>query len=111
MSEVSRRNQAVGDGGVSSDVPVGSGPHLGRGYLVRDGEVLSGLAVVEARVQGSKVGLEDVGLGPELVLQEGLGAGGRAGVQPRQQAEREHVLGPLLVLSGQGEVGERVDGQ
>jgi len=108
---VSRSHQAVRDGGVAGDVAVGAGLHLGRGDLVGDGEVLRDLAVVEARVQGCEVGLEDVGLGPELALQELLGSGGRAGVQPRQQAESEHVLGPLLVLAGQGEVGERVDGE
>ena len=41
------------------------------------------------------------GLRAELALQEPLGAGRRPGVEPGQQAEREHVLGALLVLAGQ----------
>ena len=104
-------DQAQRERGVAGDVAVGARRHLRGGDDVGRGEVLGGLAVVPAGAQGGEVGLEDVGAGAELPGEEGLGAGGGAGVHPRQQAEGEHVLRPLLLLAGQPrEVGEGLDG-
>ena len=104
-------HEAEREGGVAGDVAVGARRHLRGGDEVGGGEVLGRLAVVPAGAQGGQVGLEDVGAGAELLGEEGLGAGRRAGVHPREQAEGEHVLRPLLLLAGQArEVVEGLDG-
>jgi hypothetical protein len=112
--------QAGGDAGggdaprerrVPGDVPVRAGRELRRRDLEPDGERLGGLAVVPPGLERGDVRLGDDGLGLELAAQELLGGLGGPRVHPRHEAEREHVLGPLGVLLGDLELGERADGE
>ena len=52
-------DQPVADRRVAGDLPVAAGRELRRRDLVRDGEVLGGLAVVVARLEGARVRLGD----------------------------------------------------
>ena len=80
---------------------------LAGGHLVGNGERLGGFAVVPAGLQCQHVGLGDIGLAGELLADERLAVLELAAVHPRQQAEREHVLGALAVLLGRA---DRLDG-
>jgi hypothetical protein len=62
-------------------------------------------------VQGRDVRLEDLGLAGELLGEETLGGLEVAVVEPAQQAESEHVLGPLGVLLAEVVAAERLHGQ
>jgi hypothetical protein len=76
-------------------------------HLIGGAESLGGFAVVPARLQREHVGLRDVGLAEELLPDEVLAGLDRSSVHPRQQAQREHVLGALSVLLGRA---DRLDG-
>ena len=103
-------DQAQRQRGVAVDLAVAARRHGGRGHLVADGEHLGRLAEGVTGLEGGDVGVADVGLAGELAGQEGQRALGRAVVQPRQQAEREHVLGPGGVLAAQPEGLDGLDG-
>ena len=94
------RHDTVGQRRVSGDLPVLARLELGRGDLVGGGEGFGGLAVVPARLERQHVGFGDLGLAGELLPDEGLAGLEFAAVHPRQQTEREHVLGALPVLLG-----------
>ena len=94
------RDQAVGQGQVAGDVPVGALGHRGRGDLVGDDEVLGRLPVVPAGPERRHVRGRYGRLLGELLLQEGQRGLGRPVVEPGQQAERVHVLRALGVLAG-----------
>ncbi len=66
-------------------------------------ECLGGFAVVPAGLQRQHVGFGDIGLAGELLADERLAVLELAAVHPRQQAEREHVLGALAVLLGRAD--------
>ena len=102
-------DQAVGEREVAGDVAVGAGRHRGRLDLVADHERLGGLAEVPAAVERGDVGVADRGHLGEALLQEPGRRLGRAAVHPRQQAEREHVLGAGGVLAGEAELLDRLD--
>ena len=103
-------DETVGERDVAGDVAVVALLHRSRSDLVAVGEVLGRLAVVEPGSQRREVGREQLGLGAELGGEEPLGQGDRPGVEPREQAQREHVGGAFLVLARQVERRERLDG-
>ncbi len=107
---VGRDREAVGEGGVAGDVAERTGATGGRSHLVADGEDLGGLAERPAGIEGAQVGGEDLRLGRELGLQEPAGAVGGSGVQPGQQAEREHVGRALGILAAKAQLGQRGHG-
>src|SRR5215831_1776339 len=94
-----RGHQAVGEGEVAGDVAVRARLEAGRLDLVLDRERLGGLAVVPAGLERRDVRLHDLGLAGELGLQELDGPFHRPVVEPGEQAEGEHVLGPLGFLA------------
>ena len=102
-------DEAVGQGEVAGDVAVGAGGHRRRLDLVLDGERLGRLAEVPPGLERREVGVADVGHLREALGQERRGRVGRAAVHPRQQAEREHVLGARGVLAGEAELLDRLD--
>ena len=103
-------DQPVRQGQVAGDLPVAPGRHRRRGHLVGDREDLGGLAERVPGLERGDVGVPDVRLGRELGRQEADRALGRPVVEPGQQPEREHVLGPGRVLAGQPELLHRLDG-
>ena len=111
VGELARGDQAVGQRGVARNLPVFTGLQLGGRHLVGAGERLGGLAVVPAGLQRQHVGLGDVGLAGELLADERLAVLELAAVHPRQQAEREHVLGALAVLLGGADRLDRAERQ
>ena len=93
------------------DLPVRPRRGLGRRDLVRAREVLGGLAVVPARLERLRVGLDDLGALRELLLDERERSLGRAVVEPRHEAEREEVLRPLRLARGDAvDALQRFDG-
>ncbi len=85
---------------------------LGRRDLVdaaREG--LGGLAVIPAGLERQHVRLGDIGLAGELLADERLAVLELAAVHPRQQAEREHVLGALTVLLRRADLLDRAEGE
>ena len=111
VGQLTGGDEAVGQRGVAGDLPVLAGWQLRRRDLVGGAERLGGLAVVPARLQRQHVGLGDVGLAGELLPDERLAGLDRPAVHPRQQAEREHVLGALAVLLGRADRLDRTEGQ
>src|SRR5205809_8130923 len=69
-----------------------------------------GLAVVPAGLEGRDVRPHDLGLAGELGLQELDGSLHRPVVKPGEQAEGEHVLGPLGFLAADLELVQGPDG-
>jgi hypothetical protein len=76
-----------------------------------DAERLGGLAVVPSRLERGDVRLGDGRLGRELLPQEAQRALDRARVHPRQQAQREHVLGAAGVLARELGARQRIERQ
>jgi hypothetical protein len=105
-----RGHQAVRQGEVAGDVAVRAGLDAGRLDLVLDRERLGGLAVVPAGLEGRDVRPHDLGLAGELGLQELDRSLQRPVVEPGEQAEGEHVLGPLGLLAADLEVLEGLHG-
>lgn len=105
------RDDAVGKRGVARDLAVLTGGEFGRRHLVGGRERLGGLAVVPAGLQRQHVGLGDLGLAGELLTDEGLAGLELATVHPRQQPEREHVLGALAVLLAGADRFDRAERQ
>ena len=103
-------DQPVGQRQVAGDVAVDARRHRGRLHFVLDDEGLGGLAEVPARLERRDVGVADVLDLGEPLAEEGDRGLGRPAVHPRQQPEREHVLGPGGVLAGQPELLDRLDG-
>ena len=103
-------DQAVGEREVAGDVAVGARRHRGRLDLVGDREGLGGLAEVPAGVVRRHVGVADVGDLGEALLQERDRRLGRPAVEPRQQAQGEHVLGAGGVLAREPELLDGLDG-
>ena len=97
-------------GQVAGDLPVAAGRHRGGRDLVRDREDLGRLAEGVAGLEGGDVRVADRRLVRELGGEERERALGRAVVEPGQQAQGEHVLGPGGVLAGQPELLDRRDG-
>ena len=85
--------------------------HRRRLDLVGDRERLRRLAEVPAGLEGRDVGVPDVGRLGEACRQEPFGGADRTTVEPGQQAEGEHVLGPAGILAAQPEALDRLDGQ
>ena len=92
------RHEAPGQGRTPRDVAVRARPGRSRLHLVCVGEQLGGLPEVVAGLERGQVSLQDHRLCSELLLDPIRGDVGRASVHPRQQAEGEHVLGPLRLL-------------
>ena len=103
-------DEAVGQRQVAGDVAVGARRHRRRLDLVGHREGLGRLTEVPARAVGRHVGVADVGHLGEPLLQERDGRLGRPAVEPRQQTQREHVLGARGVLAGQAVLLDRLDG-
>ena len=103
-------DQPVGQGQVAADVAVDPWRHRSRLHFVLDDEGLGGLAEVPPGLERRDVGVADVrDLGEPLAEEVDRGLG-RPAVHPRQQPEREHVLGPGGVLARQAELLDRLDG-
>ena len=86
--------QAERGGRRAVDVAVGAGRDVGRRVdAVLDVDQLGGLAEVPAGAEGGEVGLQRARLVDELAPQPVLGRLRRAVVEPRDDAEREQVLG------------------
>ncbi len=93
-----RGDEAHGQRGRAVDVAVGPrGRVRGRLDVVLDVEQLGRLAERPAGVEGREVRLHDRGLAGELGLDPPFGDVDRTFVEPREQAEREQVLGPAGV--------------
>ena len=107
VGQLTGRDDAVRQRGVAGDLPVLAGRQRSLGHLVGGAESLGGFAVIPARLEGEDVGLGDIGLAEELLPDEVLAGLDRPPVHPRQQAQREHVLGALAVLLGRP---DRLDG-
>ncbi len=106
-AELTGRHDAVSQRGVAGDLAVFAGGQGRPGDLIGGAESLGGFAVIPPRLEGEHVGLGDVGLAGELLPDEGLAGLDRSPVHPRQQTQREHVLGPLTVFLGRA---DRLDG-
>ena len=76
-----------------------------------DGELLGRLAEGVAGLERVDVRLGDLRLRRELLLEERDRALGRAAVEPRHEAEREHVLRALRLALRDLELLERLDRQ
>ena len=87
--------------GGAVDVAVGARRNVGgRRDAVLDVEQLGGLAERPAGVEGGQVGLGRRRVAGELLLHPALGDVGGTSVEPRDDAEREQVLGPAGVAGG-----------
>ena len=98
--ELRGRDQPVGERGVAADLPVDARHHLRRRDLVADREVLGGLAVGVAGLEGGRVRLRDLGPLGELPLDELERPLGGTVVEPAHQPEREEVLRALGLAGG-----------
>ena len=93
-------DQPVRERRVAADLPVDARRHLGRRDLVADREVLGGLAVRVAGLEGGRVRLRDLGPLAELLLDVVERPLGRPVVEPAHQPEREEVLRALGLARG-----------
>ena len=95
-----RRNETEGRGGGAVYASVGPGLGRRRLHLVVDVQELRGLAEVVPGSEGRQIRLHDLGLAAELLLDPAdRGVRGPA-VHPRDEAEREQVLGARRVPGG-----------
>ncbi len=101
---VGGRHQPPRQRGGARDVAVSTGFDGGRGDLVRLGEQLGGLAEVVSRLERGDVRVEDLLLAAELALEPAQRGLGRAVEHPRDQAQREHVLGAFGFFLAEPEV-------
>ncbi len=97
------------EGPVPGHAPVDAGRHLRRLDAVALREDLRGLAEVVASLEGARVGLSDVRVLREALLDPVEGRLDGPRVDPRDQPEREEVLAAVLLLRVQGEARQALD--
>src|SRR5262249_55179451 len=103
-------DQAVGEGLVAGDLSVSAGRQGGPGDAVVDRQQLAGLAVVVAGLEGGDVGVAELRLAGELLLDPAQGRGEGALVEPVDDAEGEEVLAAVGVVGAEAEGGDGVAG-
>ena len=94
-AQLAGRNEPGGQGLVARDVPVGPRLEDGLADLVRGGENLRRFAKVVTDPQRPAVGLDDVTLASEFLLDPLEGRLQGAIIHPVHEAQGEKVLGPI----------------